>query len=101
MLKIGMTFERLFPRKDGEYPDIEHGWVYEPRPTTARELAHLIERAGFVYPSDSHGTPRWLNDEGCCINYATGVQERRAIHPGRDSQSQRVWARVLRIVGHK
>lgn len=42
--------------------------------------------------------PKWLTCEGE-PDYETGEIENRSIHPGADAQSQRVWARVLRITG--
>lgn len=98
MLQLSMTYETITPEsaEDGEAAD--RGFVFEAYDCTARELADYIRREGFNSPSNSHGTPGWLTAYGDTDPH-TGEVENRSIHPGRDVQSQKVWARVLRICG--
>ena len=91
-----MTFETLSEESVENGDTEETGFIFENVPHTARELARYITRHGFTEPSDSHGMPRWLSCTGY-PDYLTGVTENRSIHPGRDTQSQKVWATVLRI----
>lgn len=98
MLKISMTYETITP-ESAEMGDAEdRGFVFENSECLAHELFSYITRDGFCEPSDSHGVPRWLTAYGDA-DYRTGEVENRSIHPGDDAQSQRVWARVLRIAG--
>ena len=98
MMKLAMTYEIVTPEsaENGEVDD--SGFVFESCDCSARELARYITRDGFTVPSESSGVPRWLstNPE---TDYVTGETETRSIHPGKDAQSQKAWARVLRIVG--
>ena len=98
MLQIAMTYEIVTPEsaEDGEAAD--SGFVFEACDCTARELLAYIQREGFNVPSDSPGIPGWLSTDSE-MDYSTGETETRSIHPGRDPQSQKVWARVLRIAG--
>lgn len=98
MLRLSMTFETLSEESVVNGDTEDTGFVFENVPHTARELARYITRAGFTEPSDSHGLPRWLTYYGEA-DYSTGVTENRSLHPGRDPQSQKVWAKVLRICG--
>lgn len=98
MLKLSMTYETVTPESAEHGEADETGFKYQNEPTTAHDLARLITRDGFNVPSESRGVPRWLTSEGdACFH--TGAVENRSIHPGRDAQSQRVWAQVLRICG--
>lgn len=98
MLRLSMTYETV-SEASAEYGDPEeNGFVFENVPHTARELARYITCAGFTEPSDSHGVPRWLSCPGY-PDYRSGTVENRSLHPGRDPQSQKVWAKVLRICG--
>ena len=96
MLRLSMTFETLSEESVVNGDTEDTGFVFENVPHTARELARYITRHGFTEPSDSHGTPQWLTCYGEA-DYRTGVTESRNLHPGRDTQSQKVWAKVLRI----
>ena len=98
MLRLSMTFEAVTDESAENGDTEETGFVFENVPHTARELARYITRHGFTEPSNSHGTPPWLTCYGEA-DYITGVTENRSIHPGRDSQSQKVWAKVLKICG--
>lgn len=99
MLRLSMTYETVSEESAKKNGDTEEtGFIFENVPHTARELARYITRAGFTEPSDSHGRPRWLTCYGVA-DYRTGVTENRSLHPGRDPQSQKVWAKVLRICG--
>lgn len=98
MLKLSMTYDVVTP-ESAEIGDFaETGFVFEACDCTAHDLARYIKHDGFIYPSASHGVPRWLSTEGE-TDFRTGEVETRSIHPGRDAQSQRVWERVLRICG--
>lgn len=98
MLQIAMPYE-IFTEESTELGDAEErGFTFEHCDCSARELAAYIKKDGFNQPSDSRGVPRWLTCEGE-PDYETGEIENRSIHPGADAQSQRVWARVLRITG--
>lgn len=98
MLQLSMTYETITP-ESAEYGDVaDRGFVFEPCDCTAYALAYYIRREGFNSPSDSHGTPGWLTAYGE-TDPRTGEVENRSIHPGRDVQSQKVWANVLRICG--
>lgn len=98
MMQLAMSYETITPEsaENGEADDM--GFVFEARDCSARELARYITRGGFTEPSDSHGIPRWLTSYGE-VDYRTGETQNRSIHPGTDPQSQRVWARVLKITG--
>ena len=98
MLQLSMTYETITPESAEDGDVSEWGFVFEACDCTARELAKYITREGFTEPSDSRGVPRWLTVYGDA-DYRTGEVENRSIHPGDDAQSQRVWARVLCIVG--
>lgn len=98
MLQIAMTFETI-THESAEVGEVEErGYVFEASDCTAHELADYIRREGFNSPSCSHGVPRWLTSYGE-PDYAKGEVQNRSIHPGRDTQSQKVWAHVLRICG--
>jgi hypothetical protein len=98
MLQLAMTYETITPESAENGESEDHGFVFEACDCGARELMRYIQRDGFTEPSDSHGVPRWLTMYGDA-DYRTGEVENRSIHPGADSQSQRVWARVLKIAG--
>lgn len=98
MLQLAMTYETITPESAENGEAEEMGYVFEACDCTAHELASYITRDGFTSPSDSHGIPRWLTAYGD-TDCRTGEVETKSIHPGKDAQSQRVWARVLRICG--
>lgn len=99
MLQIAMTYETTTPESIEAGDADECGFVFESADCSARELARYITREGFATPSCSRGVPRWLTCDEYRHDYCTGETESRSIHPGEDAQSQRVWARVLRITG--
>lgn len=99
MLQIAMTFETFTPESTEDGDADERGFVFESADCSARELAQYITCEGFTTPSCSHGVPRWLTCDEYRHDFGTGETETRSIHPGEDAQSQRVWARVLRITG--
>lgn len=98
MMKLAMTYETVTHEsaENGDFEDT--GFVFEDTEYSAHELAQLITREGFTEPSESKGVPRWLTRCGE-TDYRTGTVENRSIHPGRDIQSQKAWANVLRICG--
>lgn len=98
MLQLSMTYETVTPESAESGQASECGFVFEDCDCGARELARYITHDGFTNPSDSHGVPAWLSTEPE-TDYMTGETETRSIHPGRDPQSQKAWARVLRITG--
>lgn len=99
MLQIAMTYE-IFTEESAELGDAEErGFTFEHSDCSARELAAYIKKDGFNQPSDSRGVPQWLTCDEYRHDYGTGETESRSIRPGADAQSQRVWARVLRITG--
>ena len=98
MIKISMTYDVVTPESAEHGDTAENGFEFEVYPHTAHDLANLIKRDGFTVPSDGHGVPRCLSDSGYTDPY-TGQTTTKYIHPGRDAQSQRVWAQVLRICG--
>ena len=98
MLKLSMTYEIVTPESAEHGDTAESGFEFKAYPHTAHDLANLIKRDGFLYPSTSRGVPGWLSDGGDTDPH-TGDTTTKSIHPGRDAQSQRVWARVLRICG--
>ena len=93
-----MTYETVThaSAENGDFEDT--GFVFEYTEHSAHELARLITRKGFTEPSESNGVPRWLTCHGE-PDYRTGTVENRSIHPGRDIQSQKAWANVLKICG--
>lgn len=98
MLQLSMTYETITPESAEDGDTADSGFVFEACDCGARELARYITHDGFTSPSCSHGVPRWLTAYGEA-DYRTGEVENRAIHPGTDKQSQKVWARVLKITG--
>ena len=92
------TFETVTPESAENGESSENGFVFESCDCSARELARYITHDGFNVPSCSNGVPHWLSTD-TETNYMTGETETRSIHPGTDKQSQKVWARVLRITG--
>jgi hypothetical protein len=98
MLQLSMTYETITEESAENGDSADNGFVLEACDCGARELAQYITREGFNEPSDSRGIPRWLTAYGEA-DYRTGEVENRSIHPGADAQSQKVWARVLRITG--
>ena len=99
MLKLSCTFETI-THESAENGDFEStGFVFEEQKTGARELFNMIRRGGFTEPSESRGVPRWLTCSEYGLDYRTGEVENRSIYPGSDAQSQKVWAKVLKIAG--
>ena len=98
MLQLSMTYETVTPESAEHGEADDSGFVFEPCDCSARELARYTTHDGFTVRSCSHGVPRWLSTDPE-TDYMTGETETRSIHPGTDKQSQKVWARVLRIVG--
>lgn len=98
MLRLTVTYETV-SQESAENGDTEEtGFIFKNEPHTAHDLARYITRQGFTAPSDSHGTPRWLTCYGDA-DWRTGITEVRSLHPGRDPQSQKIWAKVLKICG--
>lgn len=98
MLQLAMTYETITPESVETGEAEETGFVFEACDCTAHDLARYIKREGFTETSCSSGVPMWLTSYGDA-DYTTGEVENRSIHPGRDPQSQKVWAHVLRICG--
>lgn len=91
---ISETYEIVTP-ESAECGDIaDSGFCYQAEPYTFRELVEYIRFNGFYNPSDSHGIPRWLSNEGD-TDYCTGEREIRSIHPGRDTISQKYWRKAV------
>lgn len=98
MLRLSMTYEIVTEESAEDGDAAERGFEFQDAECSARELARYIEKDGFAVPSCSRGVPRWLSQEPK-RDYMTGETSTRSIHPGRDAQSQKVWARVLKICG--
>lgn len=72
-----------------DWQNVEHGF---------RETVELIVDGGFVYPSDSHGVPRWLSTEDE-QDIQSGDYTHYSLHPGDDVRSQRYWAKACKAAG--
>lgn len=91
---ISETYETVTP-ESAEHGDIaDSGFWYQDQPYTFRELVDYISHAGFVFPSESHGTPRWLSTDWD-TDYRTGEGEMRSIHPAKDRISQKYWRKAV------
>ena len=100
MIVISVTYEIVTP-ESAEYGEIaDSGFIKENEQFEFRELINLMWREGYRYPSDSMGTPRWMNTDGD-TDYETGDVEYRSIHPGRDQMSQKYWAKACKYIFDK
>lgn len=95
-ITISKTFTVAAIGADDEPEDIESGFMFEDEPYSFRQL--VDELSGFPHPSCSHGTPRWVTDDGD-QDLITGEITTCSLHPGRDAQSQRYWAKACRAAG--
>lgn len=95
---LSQTYE-IVTHESAEHGDIaESGFEWENIPHTFREVVDLILDGGFIHPSDSYGTPRWLTTEAD-QDFTTGEYESKSLHPGGDARSQRYWTKACRAAG--
>lgn len=98
---LSQTFETFTPESVEAGDAEERGFDWEDTDYTFRELVDLIERGGFIHPSNSHGTPSWLSTESETTDYSTGETEIKSLHPGKDPRSQRYWAKACNYCSKK
>lgn len=95
---LSQTYEKITPESAEIGEAAEHGFDWEDRPHSFRELVQLIIDGGFIHPDCSHGVPRWLSTDAE-LDYGSCDYEIKSLHPGRDARSQRYWAKACRVVG--
>lgn len=98
MIKLSKTFEIVTPESAEAGDFAATGFVWEDVEHGFRETVEIIRNDGFTHGSDSHGVPRWLNTESQ-QDCETGDYESFGLHPGRDAQSLRYWAKACRAAG--
>ena len=98
---LSQTYE-IVTAESAELGDAEErGFDWEGCPHSFRETVDLINRGGFIHPSDSHGVPRWLTTEVIQDRayFEDGEHRTLSLHPGSDARSQRYWAKACRAAG--
>lgn len=90
---INITFEVVTPESAEEGDVEERGWLSpilittedldedEPSWIDATVRALRDEGIGSVEADSSHGTPRWFSEIDASVDYSTGAETRRSIHP--------------------
>lgn len=98
---LSQTFEVVTEESAADGDVAESGFDWQDAPHTFRETVELIRDGGFIHPSCSHGTPGWLSTEVIQDRafFEDGEHRTVALHPGRDSRSQRYWAKACRAAG--
>jgi hypothetical protein len=95
---LSKTFETVSEESAANGDACDRGFHWQDEPHSFKEVVDLIQNRGFVYPSDSTGTPRWLSSEAE-QNMRTGDWNTDSIHPGKDARSQRYWQKACRAAG--
>lgn len=99
MILLSQTYTTYTPESIDAGDSADAGFDWEDCPHTFRETVELIRDGGFIHPSCSHGTPRWISTETYITDYATGESEQKSLHPGNDARSQRYWEKACRAAG--
>lgn len=95
MIKLSKTYSVVCP----EVCDIvDSGFIFQDVPYTFREALELIESEGFIYPSTSHGTPRWISS-GQDLDPSDGQETEYSLHPGDTPKDRRRWAKLMAAAG--
>ncbi|MBW6354919.1 hypothetical protein ACLBVF_10375 [Pseudomonas aeruginosa] len=98
-IRVSQTYEIVTP-ESAEAGDVEEsGFDFENAEFGLRELVDYIESNGFTEPSYSQGCPDWVTQADGNLDYQTGAEERKSLHPGRDDRSRRYWEKALRAAG--
>ena len=100
MIRLTQTYEIVTPESAECGEADERGFDFQDEPHTFRETVAMIERFSLSMPSDSHGVPRWITGQEE-QDYRTGAWRSESLHPGRDSQSQRYWAKAIQYVRNR
>lgn len=91
VLVLSKTFEVWSPDDIEAGEADESGFSFEKEEYDLHEAVRLIKQGGFIHPSESHGTPRWLSTEGE-THFRTGEETVYSLHPAEDRMTQRLWA---------
>ncbi|HBP0117091.1 TPA: hypothetical protein L5P37_002276 [Pseudomonas aeruginosa] len=98
-IRVSQTYEIVTP-ESAEVGDVaESGFDFQDAEFGFRELVDYLESNGFTEPSCSHRYPDWVTQAGGDLDYQTGAEERKSLHPGRDDRSRRYWEKALRAAG--
>lgn len=97
---LSQAFEVVTEESAADGDAAERGFDWENVPHTFRETVELIE-SGFNVSNCSAGVPDWLSTEVIQDRafFEDGEHRTQSIHPGRDSRSQRYWAKACRAAG--
>ena len=100
-IMLSQSYEIVTEESAADGEAAERGLDWEDAPHTFRETVDLIRAGGFIRPSCSHGTPGWLSTEVIQDRafFELGEHRTLSLHPGRDSRSQRYWAKACRAAG--
>ena len=100
-IMLSQSYEIVTEESAADGEAAARGFDWEDAPHTFRETVELIHDGGFIHPSCSHGTPGWLSTEVIQDRafFEDGEHRTLSLHPGRDSLSQRYWAKACRAVG--
>ena len=98
---LSQTFEVVTEESAADGDAAARGFDWQDAPHTFRETVALIRDGGFIHPSCSHGVPAWLSTEVIQGRdfFERGENRTLSLHPGRDSRSQRYWAKACRAAG--
>ena len=98
---LSQTYEIVTEESAADGEAAARGFDWQDAPHTFRETVELIRDGGFIYPSCSHGAPAWLSTEVIQDRafFELGEHRTLSLHPGRDSRSQRYWAKACRAAG--
>ena len=93
MIILSQTYEIVSQESAEQGEAAERGFDWQDVPYTFKECVDLIKSSGFA-----HGSSSWLSTEPE-QDYSTGDYETKSLHPGRDKQSQRYWAKACKAAG--
>ena len=98
---LSQTFEVVTEESAADGDAAEQGFDWQDAPHTFRETVELIRAGGFSHPSGTHGAPAWLSTDVIQDRafFERGENRTLSLHPGRDSRSQRYWAKACRAAG--
>lgn len=100
-IMLSQSYEIVTEESAADGDVAERGFDWEDAPHTFRETVELIRDGGFIHPPSSHGVPAWLSTEVIQDRafFEDGENRTLSLHPGRDSRSQRYWAKACRAAG--
>ena len=96
-IKISVTYECWDQDSIEAGETDDKGFEFEDADYGFRELVDYLHSDGFNMPSSWPGVPSWVSTEGEL--HTDGSHTIRSIHPGKDAQSQRYWAKACKAAG--